>query len=129
MLAYALHLPALMKIVSSVLTIGAMAAALSACSTTPQPCDMQRPVGACMVHVDYMDGKVMVCSDDQTTQAATPVCKNAAIDVTTSKGYTSRKVLLLPGQCRSLGVGVQSAAQSSCQAFALSSHSAQDSGK
>jgi hypothetical protein len=117
-----------MKIASSVLTISVMAGALGACSTTPQQCDMQQPMGGCAVRVDLMDGQVMVCADEAAAQA-TPVCKNAAIDVTTNKGYTSRKVMLLPGQCRSLGVGVQSAAQSSCHAFALTSHSAQDSGK
>ncbi len=117
-----------MKITSRVLTIGVLAATLAACASTPQPCDMQQSLGACAVRVDIMDGKVMVCADEQRAQPAA-VCKSAAIDVTTNKGYSSRKMLLLPGQCRSLGVGVQSAAQSSCQAFALSSNSARDSGK
>jgi hypothetical protein len=46
---------------------------------------------------------------------------NAALDITTTKGYTSRKILLRPGECRSLGQGVESAAQSSCDAFAMRS--------
>jgi hypothetical protein len=117
-----------MKITSRVLTISIVATALGACASTPQPCDLQQSLGACAVRVDYVDGKVVVCADEKPAQSS-GVCKNAAVDVTTNKGYTSRKMLLLPGQCRSLGVGVQSAAQSSCEAFALSSHSAQDAGK
>jgi len=103
-----------MKAMRIVLASGALLAGVSACKSTPSPCDMTQPMGACNVRVDFADNRVKVCSDPSAQ-----VCMNAALDVTTNKGYVSRKLLLLPGQCRSLGPEVASAAQASCNAYAM----------
>ena len=108
------------KAIRTILASTALLAGLAACSTTPTPCDMARPMGACSVRVQFEDNRVMVCSGEQPVPA-TPVCMNASLDITTNKGYTSRKMLLLPGECRSLGPGVGSAAQASCDAYVMRS--------
>jgi hypothetical protein len=107
------------KAIRKILASTALLAGLAACTTTPTQCDMARPMGACTVRVQFEDNRVMVCSGEQPTPA-TPVCMSASLDVTTSKGYTSRRFLLLPGECRSLGPGVGSAAQASCDAYVMS---------
>jgi hypothetical protein len=103
---------------------GLVLAGLSACSTTPSACDMTQPLGACNVRVNFADNRVMVCSDE-----AAQVCMNAALDVTTSKGYTSRKLMLSPGECRSLGADVASAAQASCNAYAVRANTTREAAK
>lgn len=105
-----------MRQIRSVLIVLVASAALGACSTTPQQCDLRESVGACAVRVDFKRNEVVVCATEPPAQAL-PVCMSAAIDVTSGKGYSSRKLLLAPGQCRSLGTGVTSAAQASCSAF------------
>lgn len=98
-----------------------LAASLNACSSAPtrqaDRCDMQQPAGACNVRVDFTKGQVTVCSVERAQVA--PVCMNSTLDITTSKGYLSRKILLMPGECRTLGTDVTSAAQSSCTAYAM----------
>lgn len=96
---------------------GVLFCALSACSTTPPQCDLQQPAGSCLVRIDYTGGKFSVCSGEQPADTP-PVCMDATLDVSGGKGYIPRRVLLAPGQCRALGVGISSVGQSSCNAFA-----------
>jgi hypothetical protein len=109
------------------LALAALLTALSACGSTPTksdassgPCDMQQPVGACVVRIEITRGRAVVCSEQPA--AAAPVCMNVGLDLTSAKdGYMSRKVLLAPGQCRTLGSALASAAQASCDAYAARS--------
>jgi hypothetical protein len=118
-----------MKIVRAILAIGALVTVITACAATPEQCDLQQPAGSCAVRIETKKGQMMVCSGEQPAQAA-PVCMNAVVDVTTAKGYTTRKLLLAPGECRTLGSNLSSAAQASCVAFAVrTGSSAVDSGK
>jgi hypothetical protein len=97
-------------------TLFLISSVLSACSTTPQQCDLQQPAGSCLVRIDYTNGKFSVCSGEQPADSA-PVCMDATLDVSGGKGYIPRRVLLAPGECRVLGVGISSVGQSSCHAF------------
>lgn len=118
-----------MTVLRRALTIVAFLSALSACGSSPEtkpvaakekaggPCDMQQPVGACVVRIEIVRGKATVCSEQQPE--ATPVCMNVGLDLTNAKdGYMSRKLLLAPGQCRTVGTNLASAAQASCDAYA-----------
>jgi len=118
-----------MTLLRRALTIVAFLSALSACGSSPEtrpvavkekaggPCDMQQPAGACVVRIEIVRGKATVCSEPQPESA--PVCMNVGLDLTSQKdGYMSRKVLLAPGQCRTIGANLASAAQASCDAYA-----------
>jgi hypothetical protein len=79
---------------------------------------MQQPAGSCVVRIEINRGRATVCGAQ--AEAATPVCMNVGLDLTSAKdGYMSRKVLLEPGQCRTLGTALASVAQASCDAFAV----------
>lgn len=107
------------------LTACVFIALLNACGGTPTkatndsgPCDMQQVIGSCAARIDIVRGKAVVCNEQ--TPNATPACMNVSIDLTSAKGdgTTSRKFLLMPGQCRTTGTALASAAQSSCDAYA-----------
>lgn len=105
-----------MKLILNVLALGASLPVIIACASAPARCDLQQPAGACNVRIEMKSDEMLVCSSAPAGQALA-VCQNAVVDVTTGKGYTSRKLMLAPGECRSLGKGVSSAAQASCSAF------------
>jgi hypothetical protein len=108
-----------MRPVQRALTSTLITLLLSACATTPpQQCDLAQPAGTCEVDIQFQRGKTMACSS-KPVASTPPVCMSATIDLTNSRGYASRKLLLAPGECRTLGTGISSAAQSSCSAFAL----------
>jgi hypothetical protein len=78
---------------------------------------MSQSVGACVVRIEIVRGKATVCSEQQPESA--PVCMNVGLDLTSAKnGYMSRKLLLPPGQCRTVGANLASVAQASCDAYA-----------
>lgn len=105
-----------MKVILNALAFCVSFMIVTACASTPPRCDLQQPAGSCNVRIEMKNDEMLICSSSEPAQGL-PVCQNAVVDVTTAKGYTSRKVMLVPGECRSLGRGVSSAAQASCSAF------------
>lgn len=106
-----------MSVVRRTSLIAVLIASLNACSVTPERCDMQRPMGSCSVRIELQPGKVMVCPGEQPA-GQPPVCMSALIDMTNARGYAPVELMLLPGQCVSLGSEVTSASKSACKAFA-----------